>query len=45
MIDLRYSTVRGNITKAVRTAADGSAHPAPAVGKLGTVRRWLATDN
>ncbi|WP_280258049.1 hypothetical protein [Nocardia wallacei] len=43
-IDLRYSTASGSITKATRTHADGRVDHAAAVGKLGTVLRWLKDD-
>ncbi|WP_218003613.1 hypothetical protein [Nocardia transvalensis] len=42
MIELRYSTVRGTVTKAVRISADGHREESVAVGKFGTVLRWLA---
>lgn len=43
-IDLRYSTATGSITKATRTDPDGRVGHAAAVGKLGTVLRWLKED-
>ncbi|WP_280335636.1 hypothetical protein [Nocardia wallacei] len=42
MIDLRYSTSKGNITKASRTLPGGTIDRTAAVGKVGTVLRWLA---
>ncbi|MBF6176001.1 hypothetical protein [Nocardia blacklockiae] len=42
VVELRYSTARGTITKAARTSADGVVSNAAAVGKFGTVLRWLA---
>lgn len=44
VIDLRYSTATGTITKATRTHPDGRVEHPAAVGKLGTVLRWLKDD-
>ncbi|WP_280334801.1 hypothetical protein [Nocardia wallacei] len=42
VIDLRYSTSKGNITKASRTLPSGTIERTAAVGKVGMVLRWLA---
>ncbi|WP_280314027.1 hypothetical protein [Nocardia wallacei] len=44
VIDLRYSTGTGTVTKATRTHPDGHVEHPAAVGKLGTVLRWLKDD-
>lgn len=41
-IDVWFASVKRTVTKAVRTAADGTTKRAAAVGQLGTVLRWLA---
>ncbi|WP_280270422.1 hypothetical protein [Nocardia wallacei] len=44
VVDLRYSTATGRVTKATRTRPNGEVDHAAAVGKLGTVLRWFKDD-
>ncbi len=41
-IDVWFASAKRTVTKAVRTASDGTTKRAAAVGQLGTVLRWLA---
>ncbi|MBF6173590.1 hypothetical protein [Nocardia blacklockiae] len=43
-IDVWFASAKNTVTKALRTAPDGTPNPAGPVGQFGTVLRWLAEE-